>query len=367
MNRFIKYLGISLAVIAIGLVLWFFKNIVAYILISAVLALIGRPLVDTLNKIKIRDHTFPKGLSAALVLILFWAFFYFFFRVYLPLIAKQAAELSHINVQSVIEDLKQPINAVEAFWDKYNIGGEKNITFQQFISGKITSALNFNIFTNAFSSLTSLIENIFISVFSISFITFFFLKDKNLFSDGIMAFVPLKYEEAFSKVLNSIHKLLIRYFIGIVCEISCIITLVTFGLTMVGVGFDHSLVIGLLAGIINVIPYVGPVIGTTFGILMTIITHLNYDYATQLLPLIGYCLLVFIAVHVIDNILFQPLIYSSSVHAHPLEIFLVILIAGSMAGIIGMILAVPSYTILRVFAKEFFNNFKVVKKLTEKI
>ena len=67
------------------------------------------------------------------------------------------------------------------------------------------------------------------------------------------------------------------------------------------------------------------------------------------------------------GILFQPLIYSSSVNAHPLEIFLVIMIAGSLAGIPGMIIAIPLYTVIRVFAKEFFNKFKVVKKLTKKI
>jgi predicted PurR-regulated permease PerM len=77
--------------------------------------------------------------------------------------------------------------------------------------------------------------------------------------------------------------------------------------------------------------------------------------------------IVFLSVQVIDNVLFQPLIYSSSVKAHPLEIFLVIMAAGSMAGIIGMILAIPVYTIIRVIAAEFFENMKLVKKLTKNL
>ena len=85
------------------------------------------------------------------------------------------------------------------------------------------------------------------------------------------------------------------------------------------------------------------------------------------LPLLGFMIIVFGSVQIIDNILFQPLIYSSSVKAHPLEIFLVILAAASLAGILGMILAIPVYTILRVIAKEFFDNMKIVKKLTENL
>jgi predicted PurR-regulated permease PerM len=77
--------------------------------------------------------------------------------------------------------------------------------------------------------------------------------------------------------------------------------------------------------------------------------------------------IVFISVQIIDNILFQPLIYSSSVKAHPLEIFLVIMAAGSLAGVLGMFLAIPTYTIIRVIAKEFFDNMKLVRKLTESL
>ena len=134
-----------------------------------------------------------------------------------------------------------------------------------------------------------------------------------------------------------------------------------------GVGFRHGLLIGLLAGILNIIPYLGPLIGASLGVFLGMATHLNLNFYNELLPLAGYMIIVFIIVQVIDNVLFQPLIYSSSVQAHPLEIFLVILIAGSIAGIVGMIVAIPSYTILRVFAKEFFNKFKVIKKLTEHI
>jgi len=168
-------------------------------------------------------------------------------------------------------------------------------------------------------------------------------------------------------VLNSIKKLLTRYLIGIIIEVIGVITLVSLGLIIIGIDFQSALVIGLVAGVFNVIPYVGPLIGSTIGVLIGFATHLNLDFYSELVPLLVYMAIVFSIVQIIDNVIFQPFIYSSSVNAHPLEIFIVIMMAASLAGIIGMILAVPSYTILRVFAKEFFNNFKLVKKLTEKI
>jgi predicted PurR-regulated permease PerM len=143
--------------------------------------------------------------------------------------------------------------------------------------------------------------------------------------------------------------------------------LVTLGLTIVGIGFNHAVVIGLFCGLFNVIPYLGPWMGAVVGLLIGIAINLNSDFNSHTLPLLGFMLLVFAVVQIIDNILFQPLIYSSSVKAHPLEIFLVILAAGSVAGILGMILAIPSYTIVRVIAKEFLDNLKIVRKLTKNL
>jgi len=158
-----------------------------------------------------------------------------------------------------------------------------------------------------------------------------------------------------------------RYFVGLFCEVILVGILVTIGLSIVGLPFSTAVVIGLFAGLMNVIPYIGPMIGASFGLIIGIATNLHVDFYTQMLPLLGYMAIVFALVQVIDNVLFQPLIYSNSVNAHPLEIFLVIIMAGSLAGIMGMMLAIPFYTILRVIAKEFFNQYRIVKKLTEGI
>jgi predicted PurR-regulated permease PerM len=182
-----------------------------------------------------------------------------------------------------------------------------------------------------------------------------------------MLFVPSKHKEKVNQVLISSQKLLTRYFVGIGFQITGIILLITFGMTIIGVDFRSGLVIGLLAGIFNVIPYLGPIIGTLVGMTVGMATQISPDTNIELFPIMGYMLIVFIIVQVVDNVVFQPFIYSSSVHAHPLEVFLIILLSGSLAGVIGMLLAIPTYTIIRVIAKEFFSNFEIVQKITHRL
>lgn len=167
--------------------------------------------------------------------------------------------------------------------------------------------------------------------------------------------------------MDSIQKLLVRYFVGLLLEVLGVMALNTIGLTIVGLGFSNAVVIGLVTGVLNVIPYIGPMIGVFFGLAVGVVLNLGLDFYDQMLPLLIYMTIAMLLTQLIDNVVFQPFIYGSSVHAHPLEIFLVILMAGSMAGILGMILAIPSYTVLRVVLKEFFNKYKLVKKLTQSL
>ncbi len=367
MSKNLRYLFITLGVVLVGFILWYFKSIVAYLLISSVFALIGRPLVQFLNKIQYKKIRIPNAVSALITVAVIWVLISIFFRVFIPLIANQASELSAIDAEAVMNNLKEPIDKIESFLVKYNVSANDGQSMDQYLTEKFMSVLSFSLVSNLFGSLAGILGNIFIAAFSISFITFFFLKDKGLFTDGILLFVPDKFMEKTEHILASIKKLLTRYFIGIIVQVSGIIILVSVGLTIVGINFSDALVIGLVVGLFNVIPYLGPVIGAMLGLVLGLATNLDLPFYSELLPLLGYMSIVFIIVQVVDNVVFQPFIYSSSVNAHPLEIFLVIMCAASLFGITGMILAIPTYTILRVVAKEFFNNLKVVKKLTEKI
>ncbi len=368
LNKVTRYIIIGIIAAGIVAILWYFKNIVAYILISSVLSLVGGPVVSFLGKLHIKNIRMPRGLCALFTLLLLWVLFITFLRVFIPLIANQANELSQINVDDLVFNLESPLEKIEELYNKYTLNPGGDVTsLEARLHEYLVSLFSFSMVSNLFSSVAGTLGNIFVAAFSISFITFFFLKESKMFSDAILTLVPVKYEQGVAHALESTRRLLMRYFLGIGMQVTGIIILVTTGMTIIGIGFRQGLVIGLLAGIMNIIPYIGPLIGSVIGIILGVATHLDMAFYSEILPLIGYMILVFVVVQVTDNVLFQPLIYSSSVDAHPMEIFLVIMIAGSMAGIIGMVLAIPSYTVLRVFAKEFFNHLKVVKKLTKKI
>jgi len=220
---------------------------------------------------------------------------------------------------------------------------------------------------NLFSSTANFVVNLGIALFAISFITFFFLKDDTLFYNEVILLFPSRFEQQLSHALSSINRLLRRYFIGLLIESTLIMLLDTLWLVLIGLHFQTAIVIGLIIGILNVIPYVGPLIGIIIGTLIGLASQLQLISATELLPLTLWMVGAMLATKLIDDAVFQPVIYGNSVKSHPLEIFLVILIAGSLAGVLGMLLAIPAYTVLRVFAKEFFNNFRLVQKITEKI
>lgn len=356
----IGFIGIAILIFS----LWYFRSIVAYILISAAISILGQPILRFLRKIKIRKKSLPDSLLAAITLIFIWFTIILFFRIFIPLLVNEANELSTINVNALYANLQEPLSKIQSFLQ--NTGHfEDPDAFKTYITAKLMTVLNVDYITHIFSGLTATLGNLLLAFFAISFITYFFLKDSSLFTSGIMLIIPDQYMDEVEHILDSIQKLLTRYLGGIILEVLMVMLLVTFGLWLVGIEFQHAIVCGLFSGILNVIPYVGPWIGAAFGITIGIATNIDLPFQSELLPLIGMMALVFGVVQIIDNVLFQPLIYSNSVNAHPLEIFIVIMMAGSIAGIGGMVLAIPMYTILRVIAKEFLSSFKVVQKLTK--
>ncbi len=367
MKANLKYIVLGLTVIATVLILWYFKNIVAYILLAVVFSFIGRPIITLLNKLKYRDFHIPNALIAFITLLAIWAIIAGFFLFFIPLLGNQFQELSKIDLQAIQNSLSEPLSKLGSLMSRLELNGQEDISLEQMIESKLRSVLNVSVISSAIGGTVGVMGQIFFAFFAISFITFFFLKDKHLFAEGILLFVPTQYEEKFESFLHSSKELLTRYFIGILLQLSSITILITLGMLIVGLKFQLAAVIGLTAGIFNVIPYLGPLIGAALGLLLGIANNLHLEFYSELLPLLGFMAIVFTIVQVIDNVVFQPFIYGTSVRAHPLEIFLVIIIAGSLAGIPGMILAIPGYTVIRVFAREFLDRFKLVKKITEKI
>ncbi|MDE5611926.1 MAG: AI-2E family transporter [Odoribacter sp.] len=366
MNTFAKYLLGFVALAVAVFFSWYFFTIIVYVLVAAVISFIGRPIVDLLSRIKIREYQLSDSLKATLAVIFLWCLFILVFSTIIPLAVREFESLENVSVSRIVDRLESPVEETRHFLEYYGLV-DSEVDLDNWLSDELSGILNIARLKNWFGAVAGTMSSIFVALFSITFISFFFLKDSRLFSDMVMAIVPSRYEEQARNALESIQKLLVRYFVGLLLEVFGVMLLNTLGLAIVGLNFNHALVIGLVAGILNVIPYIGPLIGICFGLAVGVVLNLDMEFYHQLFPLLICMTLVMVLTQLVDNVVFQPLIYGNSVHAHPLEIFLVILMAGSLAGIPGMILAIPAYTVLRVILKEFFNKYKLVKRLTRSL
>lgn len=364
MSKLSKYIiGVAITAVVLFLV-WFFSNIVGYILISAVLAIIGKPLVSLIISIKIKNRHIPKWVAALVTLSTIWAVMVTFFALFIPLIFGKVNEFSTMEIPQLIESFREPLMSLQSFIERFFAVHESNFSLTDSLVRQITPILNINVINKIMSSIVMIITDGAVALFSITFITFFFLKEDHLFFDMVVAMFPQKYESNITRALDSITVLLIRYFTGILAESTILMLVISVVLLMFGLAVETAFFIGLVMGIMNVVPYIGPLIGAGIGIFIGVISPIEGVTAAHTVMIIGGTIL---CVKGLDDFVLQPTLYSNRVNAHPLEIFIVILIAGSVAGVVGMLLAIPSYNVIRVFAKEFFNNFSLVQKLTEKL
>lgn len=364
MNTTLRNILILIGLTLLVYLLWYFRNIIAYVLAAGVISLIGRPVVDLLNGIRIWKFRFPKALSSLLTLILLYGLLALFFFIFIPLIGRQIDALSGFDASSIVQGLREQIDKIDVAIRKVYKNMPADKTLYDIAVTTITNILNPASITDFAGNIVTVMRKLVVAFVAITFLAFFFLKDEGLFKETIMVLVPDQYEKRIRNVLHSIKQLLIRYFIGIILQCTIVLINITIGMTIVGFPFQQALVMGLLIGVFNVIPYVGPWLGGSVAVLMGVATAVTTAGYPAIWLLMVYMVIVIAITQAIDNNLIQPMIYSRSVNAHPIEIFLVIFAVGSFAGIVGMILAVPAYTALRVFAREFFYNFGPVRKIT---
>lgn len=362
MNPIYRWIAAGAGLLIAVFLVWYFQTIVFYILIAAVLSLMGKPLVDQLGRIRIRNWSPPKWLRAAVTLAAMFVTIIGLARIFFPIILEKFNQISSFGIEDLTAALAEPIAQIEHYVN--NFLAEDQFSLREYIADILEPIVSGNTLENSIVAVTSWIINAAVAIFAITFITYFFLKEDSLFVNGLVLLFPHRYEEHIRRALDSSTRLLIRYFIGICIEMFIMATFITSAFLIIGFDFSTSLFIGVLSAILNVIPYLGPWIGAILGCIIALLTPVA-GFSTGMLLLT--IILVFATFQILDNFVLQPFIYSSSVKAHPLEIFLVILLAGYIAGIWGMLLAIPSYTVIRVFAKEFFNQYRVVQKLTEKI
>ncbi|WP_417014803.1 AI-2E family transporter [Alistipes sp.] len=359
--KFIVGAAIAMAVLFL---VWYFSSIVVYILVSAVLAVMGRPLVKRLSDLHVRGWRVPRWLAALVTLAVIWAIIAACISLFVPLVFNKINQFAHVDLTAVVESIGEPIARVQHDLQRLFAMPESTFSLSEELTAALRQIIDLDSINRIFSSIVGIVLSSVIAIFSISFITFFFLKEEGLFYAMVTAVFPEHYHENITRALDSVTLLLGRYFTGILSESLLLMIAVSLVMMAFGMKTADAAFIGLIMGIMNVVPYAGPLIGGILSVLVGIVTPIA-DHPVGHTVLVIVCSLL--VIKGMDDFILQPTLYSERVKAHPLEVFLVILIAGSLAGILGMLLAIPSYTVLRVFAKEFFSQFSLVRKLTEKI
>ena len=344
-------------VLGIALVLYFLYEIQAvliYLTIAAVISLIARPIVYFLrSKLK-----FANTLAVLVTMFLFIGIVFGLISMFIPLILKQGENLSLLD----INQLEYNIENLLAQANEYFLA--RNINILEQLKG-VDIFSNFKAIPNFLNKFVNALGSISIGLFSVLFISFFLMKDSSLLNNGLLVFVPDNKENRFQKSLDTIKDLLSRYFLGLLLQISILFVIYTTVLLIFGI--SNAIVIAFLCALLNLIPYIGPLIGAVLMVTLTMTSNLSLDFQSQILPTTIYVMIGYAIAQLVDNFFSQPFIFSKSVKSHPLEIFLVIIIGGLLLGALGMIIAVPTYTALRVILKEFLSENKIVKSLTKNL
>ena len=351
-NGILRALGIVTGGLLLVFLLYKAQSVIIYLILAIILSLIGRPIVDLLTK-KLK---FPNIIAVISTMIIFLLAILGIISMFIPLVQEQGHNISLLNTEELRNRILNLFQEMDLFFAsrKINLFGElKNIDLTSEISS-IPSLLN---------SLMSVVGTFSMGLFSVLFITFFFLMDRHLLPNFFLFITPHRNEHKTLNSLTKINNLLSRYFIGLIIQISILFTI--YSITLLIFDIKSAVVIAFLCALLNLIPYLGPIIGGVLIILLTMTSSLEYDFQTHIIPVTTYVLMGYIFAQIIDNFFSQPIIFSKSVKSHPLEIFLVIVTAGFLLGVTGMIFAVPLYTVIKVVLKEFLSDNQFVKSITK--
>lgn len=342
---------------SIALVLFFIykiQSIIGYIAIASVISLIGRPIVLFFRRrLKLKNT-----LSVVVTMILLLSVFIGLISLFIPLVIKQGHNLSLLNIEELQKNIESLYKEIITYFNLQQIDVEQSLK-----DSNLLSKINFSLIPDFLNSIISGLGSFSIGLFSVLFISFFFLKDSMLFENGILTLIPDSKESRWKTSSEKIKNLLSRYFVGLIFQILILFIIYTIGLLIIGV--DNAIVIAFLCALLNLIPYVGPLIGAFLMLTLTMTSNLGTSFSDVILPKTFWVSIVFIIGQLVDNFGSQPIIFSKSVKSHPLEIFLVILITGILFGVIGLVIAIPAYTAIKVILKEFLSENKIVKKLTK--
>jgi len=343
-ERLWKIIAAVVSAVIISWLAYTYATLVVYAIVAMILSYILDPIVSRMQATGM-NRTFAITLTmASVVLILAWIS-----TSVIPIVASQMVELARQlnidNLQMIARKVERSLNKdftflPEGFFQDTLI----NATRDLFDIGQLPTAL---------SNLIGVFTNIFSAVLVIPFATFFFLKDGAYLRRQSLQLVPNKYFETTLSLIDKIETRLGIYFRSVLLQSFLVAT--ASWLTLSIAGLNNALSVGIAVGIANTIPYFGPLIGYILSIIISIIETGDFS-------LVLACFTAILIVQVLDNVVFQPFIFSRSADMHPVAILFIILVGAETAGLVGMLIAIPTATIIKITINQIrwsLNNYYV--------
>jgi len=335
-SNFLTIVLVLIAVAGIVAFLAFIPNIVKLVIISVLLAYILDPLANLLES---------RGMSRTTATIMIFIFIVFFVSIaYIGLLPLFAAQISGLQEGFNPERAGLVISRFEEFLMPYlSFLGIKELNLLGRTQTAMASAGEWviNHVLDAASIVTSMIL--------IPFIVFFLLKDGREFKKGFVSLVPNRYFEFTLYLFYKLHAQVGNYLRGQFIDAIIVGTMTVFALWVIGV--KYFFLIGIFAGLANLIPYFGPLAGALLTLIVSILQ-------TGSLEKVFYVILAFTIIKLLDDAIVQPVVVARSVHMHPLTVLLAVLIGGKLFGILGMLLSVPVVGFIKVVVHEGILNYR---------
>ncbi len=350
------WLWIILITASLGLI-YLFRKILLFVVLAAVVGFIGDPIVDQWEKIKWGNFKFPRWVGALITLIMMIAALTGIVLLFLPLVRSEIDMILSLDPFIIEKNLTEQFPAQMSWLEQMGYGHK---TFAELLR-EVQAKLSFNYYAQYFENLLGWLFSIIGGFISVVFMSFFFLKDEELFYKILLSITPDEHVTKMKNIVIHTKKTLSRYFGGLIIQILLMIGMVGIGLSIAGV--SNAWLIALFSGVFNVIPYLGPLI--SFGFAMVIGMSTGLTIGGQLADLFWGIIIVYSIAQALDAFIVQPLILGGSIRVHPLELFIVLMAAATVGGIPAMAVALPVYTILRIAAREWLIEFKWVKNLTK--
>ena len=349
---------------------WYFRSVLVYIIVAFIVSLIGQPVIRQLRKVKVAGKSAPDGFLAILTITFILAILLLVVTEVIPIVTKIIRDASFLRTPGEDASGFAWLHNLNAWIVSIFPGLDPDFDLIAFLLGELKDIVNVSNVSSVIGSVASVVSSAAVGIFSVVFISFFFIRDDKLFSKIVCALSPDPLEDRMRTALTDIESLLSRYFTGLVIEMAGEALLDFLGLWLIArIGFTYAIGIAFIAGILNIIPYVGPLIGEVIGTLLALVikygTGAGLDVNIWIFALIVLAIMLF--TQLVDNFIYQPLIYSTSIKASPLEIFIVLLVAGHVGGVVGMLAAIPAYTVIRVIASRFFYHLKPIRRLMPEV